>query len=307
LGSSKEKERKVEIGRVVVKVIRAEVLGFCMGVRRAVELASAEARKAGANGGRVYTLGPLIHNPKVLSCLESLGVRILDEIPQNLEGCSVIIRAHGISPAAEKELVSRGCRVIDATCPKVKACQMKTEELSSAGCCLFLAGEAGHAEIKGILGYAQAAGTPFCAVVGSAAEARKAAAGLYETNKDAKTAVLGQTTICEEEYLAIGEAVKKYFPDVEIVKTICAATADRQQALRGLLDQADAVIIAGGMESANTRRLLAIAKDSGKPCALVEDPSVIPAFFYFYKTVGLCAGASAPDSLIDEIELELNR
>ena len=283
-----------------MKVIRAKVLGFCMGVSRAVDLAAAEAERSG--GKRVYTLGPLIHNPKVLADLESRGVKTLDDLPQNIEGC-VIIRAHGVSPEVEEKLRNTGCRVIDATCPRVKASQLKAEELQFAGYCLFLAGTPEHAEIEGIMGYAASA--PFCAVVCGAVEAERAALKLYRTNNNAKTALLGQTTISEDEYLKIGEAIKVYFPNLEIIDTICPATTDRQQALRELLSHVDAVIIAGGKESANTNRLLAIAEESGKPCAQVENPSEIPAAFRSFGTVGLCAGASTPGSVIAAIERKL--
>ena len=291
-------------------------MGFCMGVKRAVELAAGEAKAAGGNP--VFTLGPLIHNPKVLDDLRALGIRVIEDISSiadhllSADNCTVIIRAHGISPRAEEELRGKGFRIVDATCPKVKASQLKTRELSRAGCSLFLAGEenidgAQHAEIAGLLGYCEE--SALCAVVISAKEAEKAAASLLLTNPGAKTALLGQTTICEEEYRNIGFAIKKYFPNLEIIETICAATAERQKALRELLTCTDAVLIAGSRASANTRRLLAIAskfsKESGAPCALVENPDDIPAAFRNYKTIGLCAGASAPDSLVDEIEKNL--
>jgi len=308
-------------------IIRAGVLGFCMGVRRAVELASAEAQSSAP----VYTLGPLIHNPRVLADLENLGVKIIDKPPSDLRGCSLVIRAHGIEPVTEKELLNSGARIVDATCPKVKVSQLRTQELAHAGYCLFLAGEANHAEIKGILGFALAAklpalaakfpalaaqlpaaklpadGTSFCVVAGNAKEAGAAARKLYKEQENAKTALIGQTTISEAEYNSIGEAIKVYFPNLEIIQTICAATKDRQQALSELLDKVDAVIIAGGRESANTRRLLSIASASGKPCALVEDASEIPPDFFSYERIGLSAGASTPDSVIDEIERELMR
>lgn len=280
-----------------------------MGVRRAVEIAAVEAKRCSP----VCTLGPLVHNPRVLDELKALGVQILTELPQNAavseayshspEKSLLIIRAHGVSPAVETNLRGMGYRVIDATCPNVKANQLKTQELSSAGYCLFLAGEARHAEIEGILGYAECANAFFCVVVGNAAEAEKAAAELKKTNKEAKTALLGQTTICEEEYAKIAGAVKKYFPGLDVVNTICAAATARQDALRDLLEQADAVIVAGGKESANTRRLFSIAHESGKLCALAESAGEIPDAFFSCGKVGICAGASTPDSVINEIEL----
>jgi 4-hydroxy-3-methylbut-2-enyl diphosphate reductase len=284
-----------------MKVIRSGGLGFCMGVRRAIALAAREADDVKITGGRVFTLGPLIHNPVALNDLKKQGVEELPETPRNLRGSSLVICAHGIGPRLEEGLHNKGVRVIDATCPKVKESQLKARTLAEEGYSLFLAGDARHAEIIGILGYAGDAG----AVVSNAGEAEAAAKRLYETDRNAKTALLGQTTISENEYQSIGEAVKKYFPDLEIAQTICAATGDRQRALRVLLKQVDAVIIAGGKESANTRRLLAIALKSGKPCALVETAVEIPPAFRVYETVGLCAGASSPDSVIDEIEREL--
>jgi len=287
-------------------VKRARLLGFCMGVRRAVELACKEADEAKAGGFPVFTFGSLIHNPVVLKDLESRGVRSVDSVPQ-ISGCSVIIRAHGVTPAAEDELRGAARRVIDATCPKVKESQLKTQEFLHAGYCLFLAGEAKHAEIESIVGYAKACGegAGSCAVVSSAQEAEETAAFLFKNKGDVKTALLGQTTITEEEYQSIGEKIKKYFPNLETADTICRATKERRLALRELLNETDAVIIAGGKDSANTRRLLAIAKESGKPCALAQSANDIPPDFYSFKTIGLCAGASTPDSVIDEIEAKL--
>jgi len=283
-----------------LKVIRSDVLGFCMGVRRAVEMAV----EAADSHSRVYSLGPVIHNPEFLAALESRGVTSINEheLPENPENCSVIIRAHGINPKTENELYNRGYFVIDATCPKVKASQLKAKELAGSGFFLFLAGEAEHAEIKGILGYAK---EDFCVTVGCAAEAEKEAVRLYQTCGSVKTALLGQTTISEDEYNAVSASIKKYFFDLKIINTICAATAERQKSLRKLLNHVEAVVIAGGRESANTRRLLLIARESGKPCVLAENAGEIPDSFKSFKTVGLCAGASTPDSVIDEIEREL--
>ncbi|MCL2804935.1 MAG: 4-hydroxy-3-methylbut-2-enyl diphosphate reductase [Treponema sp.] len=277
-----------------MKVIKADVLGFCMGVRRAFDLAVKEAGRASA----VYTLGQLVHNPKVLDDLKKLG--LLNDLPP--DNSTVIIRAHGISPDAQKELADRGCKIVDATCPKVKENQLKTRALAEDGYFLFLAGEAQHAEIKGLLGYGAISCARNICVVGDASEAKSAAASLYKSNKDIKTALLGQTTISQEEYSAIGEEIKKYFPALEIVNTICSATTERQRALRDILPLADAVIIAGGKESANTQRLFAIAKESGKPCVLAENAASIPASFFAFNTVGISAGASTPDSVIEEIE-----
>lgn len=266
-----------------------------MGVRRAVDMAEGELR----SGGRVCTMGPLIHNPQVLESLQRQGVEILNEnkLPENLADVTVIIRAHGISPVLEDELKKRGARIADATCLRVKASQMKARALTTEGYTLFLAGEKKHGEVIGITGYA-----PGCIVIAESDGAEHAAADFYRNNPTAKTALIGQTTISAEEYRTIGEAIKKFFPDLVIVDTICGATHDRQEALRELCGEVDAVIVAGGRESANTRRLLAIAQAQNKPAWLVESSAEIPIKIDLYNTVGLCAGASTPDETIDAIE-----
>jgi 4-hydroxy-3-methylbut-2-enyl diphosphate reductase len=243
-------------------------------------------------------MGALIHNPQVMESLKAQGIGILDGgLPPSLRDTSVIIRAHGISPLLEEAIRSRGGRLVDATCPKVKASQMKARSLAGKGYAIFLAGEARHGEIIGILGYA-----PDCITVADPAEAERAAESLYRKKPLAKTALLGQSTISPGEYEAIGEAVRRFFPGLECINTICGATRDRQNALEELCGRTQALIIAGGRESANTRRLLAIAEKRGKPTWLVESAAELPGEIFCYDTVGLSAGASTPDGVIDEIE-----
>jgi 4-hydroxy-3-methylbut-2-enyl diphosphate reductase len=283
-----------------IGLYKARALGYCMGVRRAVEMAYREAREA---TGRVYTVGPLIHNPQVLEDLRRRGVEALegDRLPPDLRGAVVIIRAHGVSPALEAELGSRGARIADATCPKVKASQLKARSLSEAGYRVFIAGERDHGELIGIRGYA-----PDSLVVANPAEAEEAARTLRAGTPVPKAALIGQTTIRPEEYAAIGKAIGKYL-DLELVDTICGATRERQDALRELCAQVEAVVIAGGRGSSNTRRLLEIARSLGKPCWLVESAADLPAGIGAFKTLGLSAGASTPDTVIGEIESVLNR
>ncbi|MDR2701765.1 MAG: 4-hydroxy-3-methylbut-2-enyl diphosphate reductase [Spirochaetaceae bacterium] len=320
-------------------LIRAKVLGFCMGVRRAVEIAQAALAAARAEPGCViYTLGPLIHNPQVLDSLAGQGIRILEEgclfsdrfteVPSpDLSGAVVIIRAHGIDPETEQKLREGGARIIDATCLRVKASQLAALEMAEKGYRIFLAGESDHAELKGIYGYAlegaaragddsSAAGAvqAGCIIVGNPQEAKAAAVALLEREPLAKTALIGQTTISEDEYKMTAEAIKEIFPNLEVKNTICQATRERQNALRELCSQADAVIIAGGKDSANTRRLLSIAQGCGKKAWLVESASALPVPDEIndacipaggVPAIGISAGASTPDSVIAEIESAL--
>jgi 4-hydroxy-3-methylbut-2-enyl diphosphate reductase len=298
-----------------MKVLKAGVLGFCMGVRRAVKMAEAELAK---KDRRVFTMGPLIHNPQTLASLKDRGVRVLSEEDLasedlSLEGAVVIIRAHGVSPAVEEELKNRGARIVDATCPRVKASQLAVRSLSSKGYVIFLAGEKNHGEIKGIRGYA--ADAENCIVVGNPAEAAeavtaaKAAAGARKRS-GVKAALVGQTTISEDEYEAVAEALRSGFPDLKVRRTICGATRDRQNALKELCGKSGGIVVAGGKDSANSRRLLAIARDRGKTAWLAESAGDLfaqagPALRRC-GVIGLSAGASTPDGVIAEIEEELS-
>ena len=273
-----------------------------MGVRRAVEMVLKASEEAS-----VYTLGPLIHNPIVLEMLKKRGIVCLNEGEIPCDASTVLIRAHGISPLVEEELARQGLEIIDATCPHVKVSQQTARSFAKRGYRVFLAGEENHAEIAGLKGYAQAGITQdgLCLLAANPTEAEAAALELFRREPEAKTALIGQTTIRAEEYRAIGEKIRQYFPSLEIVNSICGATRERQEALRELCGKVDALVIVGGSESANTRRLLSLALELGKPAWLVERPEDIPPEIAAYKTVGLSAGASTPDELIDDIEAML--
>jgi 4-hydroxy-3-methylbut-2-enyl diphosphate reductase len=284
-------------------VIQARVLGFCMGVRRAVEMAEEEASR---KSGGVWTIGPLIHNPQVLDSLRNRGVRILEEgeLPPDLGGMTVIIRAHGVSPALEDELLNRRAVLVDATCPRVKTNQLKARSLAEAGLFLFIAGEKQHGEVIGLMGYA-----PGARVVSDSEEAAAAATALRLKDPGVKTALIGQTTIGGGEYRVIADAILAVFPDLEIVDSICPATRERQEALRELCFQVDAVIVAGGRSSSNTRRLMDIPLSLGKSAWLAESAAEFirenGAAAAGYRIIGLSAGASTPDSDIAGIEAAL--
>lgn len=283
-----------------MKVVRARVCGYCMGVRRAVELAQ-EAASA-SEGRRVYTLGPLIHNPQALEDLERRGVGVLGEgsFPDAAENAVVVIRAHGVPPDAESALAERGVRLLDATCPRVKVSQKKARRLDGEGYRIFLAGEKRHGEIVGILGYAPAA-----LVAGNAAEASRAAEALLAEEGPVKTALIGQTTISLDAFESIASAIQEFFPDLLVVDTICKATKDRQEALRELCAAVEALVVVGGKESANTRHLLEIAREIGVPAWLVETEADLPKEIASYRVVGLSAGASTPDEVVAAVESAL--
>lgn len=272
-----------------------------MGVRRAIDKALDKAENH--HGKKIFTLGPLIHNPRVIEHLKNLGIDILDDknLTESLEGAIVIIRAHGISPALEETLKEKQAEIIDATCPRVKANQLKARKFSAEGYTVFLAGEKHHGEIIGLQGYA-----PGCIVVENADEAASEAEALYKKNPSINCVLIGQTTISQKEYDTIGKEIQSYFSNLAIVDAICNATTERQEALRELCLQTDALIIAGSKTSANTKRLLKIAEDMEKPAWLVESKNDLPPEMSQYKKVGISAGASTPEEVIREIEEALS-
>jgi len=275
------------------------VCGYCGGVRRAVDMA---LRVAAEGGGPVYSLGPLIHNPAALRVLSAKGVQPLSvgELPDRMDGASVIVRAHGVPPETLRLLELKGGRVVDATCPRVKSSQKEAADFFAKGFVLFLVGERTHAEIVGIAGYA-----PSGIIVASTEDARTEAERLKAARPDAKVALIAQTTISAQEYGAIAEEIIRFFPDATVSRTICPATADRLAALQDLAAECDALVIVGGRDSANTRRLHTLAVQLGKPAWHIEEVGELPEELFGYERVGLTAGASTPDEVVDAVEAAL--
>jgi 4-hydroxy-3-methylbut-2-enyl diphosphate reductase len=284
---------------VIVK--RAAVLGQCMGVRRAAGLALATARAAGAGaeaGRRVYTLGPLIHNPQAVAELEAEGVTAISEaeLDGRLRDAAVVIRAHGVPPALKSRLEELGARIVDATCPRVLASQRKAADYAARGWKIVIAGDEGHGEVAGIAGHA-----PGASIVGGPGEAE-----LVETG-GRPVALIAQTTIRKEEYAAIRAVLERRFPGLEVVESICPCTEDRLRAVADLAREVEAVVIVGGRNSANTARLLAAAAEIAGAAWLVETAAELPEEAFGYASVGLSAGASTPGRLVDEVEARLLR
>lgn len=280
---------------------RARVLGYCMGVRRAVD--AVLHALAEFPDKTVYTYGPLIHNPVTMHFLEEKGVRTVEpdkELkPQIAPQSPIIIRAHGISPQKRQELTECGAIIIDATCPRVIASQRRAAQYAEKGCTVILAGDKNHGELVGIKGYVQAIPNGRCLIVQTAAEAEALEYG------GVSAVLIAQTTIKRSEYCAIAGILRKHNPQLITSETICPATDERQEALLELIAEVDALLIVGGKASANTRRLLQTALDSGKPAWLAETACDIPQEIHRYRTVGLAAGASTPDASIDDIEAAL--
>jgi len=284
-----------------MKIIRASVLGFCFGVRRAVELA--EKALAENPGKKVYSLGPLIHNENALRSLEEKGLHIVDESEiEGLEkGSVVIIRAHGVAPSVTDALEKRGCVIIDATCPRVKASQKMVERYSSQNDYVVLTGDRNHGEVIGIAGYA---GENFSQIQ-DFEEAKNFEISGNDDTSEKNVILLSQTTYSPKEFEKIENLFRQKFHNIAVMNTICPATNERQQALLELCQQVDGVLVVGGKNSANTKRLYQTAAANCKLAAHIQSASEIPEEFFALDKVGITAGASTPDSIIKDVEMLL--
>lgn len=281
-----------------MKIIRASVLGFCFGVRRAVELA--EKALAENTDKTVYSLGPLIHNENALRALGEKGLHAVDEshVSEIPDGSVVIIRAHGVAPSVTDALEAKKCKIIDATCPRVKASQKMVERYSSENDYVVLTGDRNHGEVIGIAGYA---GENF-----SQLQDFEEAESFNIPDSDGKNVILlSQTTYSPKEFEKIENLFKSRFRNLAVMNTICPATNERQQALLELCSQVDGVLVVGGKNSANTKRLYQTAAANCRLAAHIQSAADIPEAFFNLKTIGITAGASTPDEIIEEVERKL--
>lgn len=270
-----------------MKVVIAKKAGFCMGVRRAVDLTLDLVNKDEPN---ISTFGPLIHNPQVLEVLRDKGVGILKKIPKSARG-TVIIRAHGVPPAKKEQLKKSGLAVKDATCPRVLKVQAIIAKHRKQGKTTVIIGDRNHAEVDGLMGFAG----PDCHVVSTEAEARA-----LELTRP--YIVVSQTTQDERVFEAITAIVTERFPDGEVFNTICDSTHRRQDEVRKLCEQVEAVVVVGGKTSANTTRLAEIATGLGRPVFLIESEEELDmGALRQFDCVGVTAGASTPTWMINRV------
>ena len=283
----------------MMNVIRARRAGFCMGV--ALALHKLDTIVESRPGERVATLGEIIHNPQVLEDYAAKGVSCLRSPDEAESGMSVLIRAHGIPRSMEDDLRGRCVRVEDATCPRVKNAQLAIAEATAAGRELLLYGEAEHPEVRGLISYAAGASHLF-----SSMEELEA---LLETLPlgDRPVVLAAQTTQDRLIFDEMRELLSQRFGSaLTVLDTICDATRQRQEEAEELAGKVQAMVVAGGKTSGNTRRLAELARMRGVPTVLVETADELdPAFFAGIETVGLTAGASTPKYIIDEVEARL--
>ncbi|MDE7241040.1 4-hydroxy-3-methylbut-2-enyl diphosphate reductase [Desulfovibrio sp.] len=281
-------------------VLRAKTAGFCMGVSLALQnlenalLRQEQAGASPARPARICTLGPIIHNPQVLEHYAGRGVACVAGADELAPGDHVLIRAHGLPREEEARVRASGATVEDATCPRVKGAQLSIARATRDGASLLLFGEAEHPEVRGLLSYAAGEARVF----GSLEE-------LMELPLEpARPHVLAsQTTQDRDAFAAIEAWLGERLGGLTVLNTICGATRERQEEARRIAGMVDVMVVVGGRESGNTRRLAALAAQAGVETFHVERPGELDAKRFATKSrAGLTAGASTPKSLIDAAE-----
>ena len=278
------------------EVILAKSAGFCFGVKRAVDMVYDMIKE----GGNIYTYGPIIHNDTVVKDLEEKGVHIIeneDDI-KNKEPGTVVIRCHGVSRAVYRKLEESGMKIVDATCPFVLKIHRIVEEKSKAGKRIVIIGNKDHPEVQGIMGWCE---TP-AIVIDTEEQAKEF------TSENPDIHIVSQTTFQPNKFNSLVEIISEKRYNSDISNTICNATEVRQKEAREIATKADAMIVIGGSNSSNTRKLYEIA---GKECPdtfLVG--SVDELDFNKLKgadCIGITAGASTPSNIIQEVHTSVRR
>lgn len=279
----------------MAKVTLAKTAGFCFGVKRAVDMVYTEADK----GKKVYTLGPIIHNEEVVSDLEKKGVLVIDERylsdeKTDLTGATVVIRSHGVSEEVYELLKKKNCEIVDSTCPFVKKIHDTVRKYASEGYDVVIIGSKEHPEVQGILGW--------CLSRGTALENEEEASGFEPENPEKKVCIVAQTTFNYKKFKDLVEIISKKGYDIIAVNTICNATAERQKEAGELASESDAMIVIGGKNSSNSRKLFEISKNQCENTYFIQtledlDMECIRSS----ESLGITAGASTPKNIIQEV------
>jgi 4-hydroxy-3-methylbut-2-enyl diphosphate reductase len=273
----------------MMRVILAQPRGFCAGVERAIEIVERALKKFGPP---IYVRHEIVHNRHVVDDLRQRGAIFVDELDQVPDGAMTIFSAHGVAKKVEQDAAARNLPVIDATCPLVAKVHNEGRRYARQDREIVLVGHAGHAEVAGTIG--QVPGTVY--LVQTAADVAN-----LKIRDPEKLAYITQTTLSVDDTRGIIAALKARFPSIvgPDVRDICYATQNRQQAVRDLAKRVDLILVVGSRNSSNSNRLREIGEELGRPAYLIDDASAMqPEWFQNVESVGVTAGASAPESLV---------
>ena len=281
-----------------MKVTVAKSAGFCFGVKRAVKTVYEEIEAGKERGEHIYTYGPIIHNEQVVADLESRGVGVLNSIEElkALEEGTVIIRSHGVDRKTYDIIRDRGLKLVDATCPFVKKIHKTVMEKSEGGYAIVIIGNENHPEVQGIKGWSKS--DTF--IMNTEEEA-----GKFSFDKGKKLCIVAQTTFNYKKFDKMVEIIAKKGYDIIVVNTICNATNERQAEARQIASGSDAMIVIGGRNSSNTQKLYEICKEECKHTYYIQQLEDLDLEkLQTCRNVGITAGASTPNNIIEEVQAE---
>ena len=281
-----------------MKVILAQPRGFCAGVVRAIEIVERALAKYGAP---IYVRHEIVHNRRVVEALEAKGARFIEDLSEVPPGAVTIFSAHGVSQAVEQDAAGRGLPVLDATCPLVTKVHLQGKRYVEQGRTLVLIGHAGHPEVEGTIGRINGP----VHVVQNEADVEK-----LTLPRTAPIAYVTQTTLSVDDTRAIIAALRDRFDDIvgPGTRDICYATQNRQSTVRELTRMVDVILVVGAPNSSNSNRLREIGAEANVPSYLISDSSELDAaWLRNVAAVGITAGASAPEELVEEVVEALRR
>ncbi|MEY8426527.1 4-hydroxy-3-methylbut-2-enyl diphosphate reductase [Lachnospiraceae bacterium 46-15] len=281
-----------------MKVRVAETAGFCFGVKRAVDKVYEQVEKA---EGLIYTYGPIIHNEEVVKDLAAKGVKVIGskEELDELESGTVIIRSHGVSREIQEGIEAKGLNLVDATCPFVKKIHRIVERESRKGAGIVIIGDARHPEVEGIRGWCQGDVT----VLQTEEEARN-----FTADSTKKLCLVSQTTFNYNKFHNLVEIISEKGYDIIVLNTICNATEERQTEARRIARESDGMIVIGGRHSSNTRKLFEICKNECENTYYIQTLDDLDVRqLHSMSCVGITAGASTPNNLIEEVLKECQK
>ena len=276
-----------------MKVTLAESAGFCFGVQRAVDV----VKKQIAEGkGPLYTYGPIIHNEEVVKDFESHGVSVMDENrTSDYEPGTVIIRSHGVTRAVEEDLKSKGHNVIDATCPFVKKIHRAVDEHSKNGEFIVIIGNPDHPEVRGIVGWIN--GDAYT-VISDEKDAEN-----FSVNSDIDVCIVSQTTFNHNKFQELVEIITQKGYHIIVLNTICDATNKRQVEAADIAASVDAMLVIGSKNSSNTQKLYEICKTRCNNTYYIQTADDFqPSDLSSIESVGITAGASTPNNIIEDVQ-----
>ncbi len=271
-----------------MEILLAKEMGFCWGVRRAIDI----METAAVERGEIISVGPIVHNPQVVDDLSRKGIR-LDKKPVD-DSSPVAITAHGVGPQVLEEVRATGAEIIDGTCPIVTRSQRWARKMAESGFTVLVFGDPEHREVKGVLGWAGDKGI-------AVRDGEPLPSGL-----PSRLAVISQTTQSPERFSAfVSHLMQERVNDISelrLINTLCNVTSSQQHAARELANEVDVMLVIGGKASANTRHLLEVCQEEGTAAHHIETAAELtPGWFEGIERVGVTAGASTPDSAVESV------